>query len=121
MQIAPGKMDSYALEQNPKFKAGVQPVVHVLVEPASATWETAPSYWVECLTPLPVTVVAKGARDSLQFTAENGMVSQIPQGLATGGAFVRMMAEPVQPKKEEPPPPKEAAAAPEGTGPEAPK
>lgn len=110
MQIAPGKMDSYALPENPKYREGVRPVIHVMVEPAAATWEQPPSYWVECLTPPPITIVSAGSKASMQFSAENGMVAAIPEHLTTGGAFVRMMAEPVRPEKEAPPPPQEAAA-----------
>jgi hypothetical protein len=110
MQVAPGRTASYALAENPKYKEGGRPVIHVLVEPATPTWETPPSYWLECLTPPPITIVSGGGRSSLQFTSENGMVAPIPEPLATGGTFVRLMTEPVGPAKEAPPPPKEAAA-----------
>lgn len=113
MQVAPGRTTTYALAENPKYKEGGAPVVHVEVTPAGATWENPEPFWIEVLTPVPITIVASGSREAMQFNSENGMVQAIPENLVSSGAYQRVVMAPVVPEKEQP---KEAAAPAEAEG-----
>ncbi|MCH8271219.1 MAG: hypothetical protein IH985_08440 [Planctomycetes bacterium] len=86
-QIKPESSAAYTLTDNPDYSPDGESVVHVLVEPTSPTWEDAAQYWIELLTPAPITIVVTGSADSLEFSTEEGVIRNIPVGTLDGALF----------------------------------
>ena len=57
------------------------------VEPTAPTWEDAAQYWIELLTPAPITIVVTGSADGLEFSTEEGVIRNIPVGTLDGALF----------------------------------
>ncbi len=71
-QIPPGKTVSYTPLGHP--------LVHVQVEPVTASWQSSGKQsWLELLTPPPVNIVASGSGGRLDFDTGPGTVALIPE------------------------------------------
>ncbi len=77
-QIKPGSISSFDLTSHPGFSPEGDSVVHVLVEPISPTWEEAPQYWLELLTPVPLSLSVSGDAGELTFSSEDAKFAHIP-------------------------------------------
>jgi hypothetical protein len=77
-QIEPGSTKKFDLSDNPNFDENGEYVVHALIEPTAATWEKATQYWIELLTPVPMTVVVTEGEEGLEFSTEKGVLVAIP-------------------------------------------
>ena len=97
-QIEPGSSGSYDLTMNPSFNPDGESIVHVFVEPTAASWEESRRYWIELLTPAPVTISVTGAGGDLQFSSEDADIAPIPEEMIADGRFHYTM---VQPPKDE--------------------
>jgi len=78
-QIKPGTSSSFDLTSNPSFSDHGDSVVHVLIEPVSATWEIAQQYWLELLTPVPLSLSVSGDANELTFSSEDAKFAEIPE------------------------------------------
>ncbi|MHC4990064.1 MAG: hypothetical protein ACYTGC_03700 [Planctomycetota bacterium] len=88
MQVKPGGTMTYALSKNPYFASKGSPLIHVQVEPVTPSWmPPARQFWLELLTPPPVTIVTTGTGDSLKFNTGEGAVAVIPNQEVEGGRF----------------------------------
>lgn len=86
-QIEPGSSSSYDLTGNPSFSPEGGSVVHVQVEPAAASWEEAHQYWLELLTPAPLSMSVSGKASELKFTSEDAQFAPIPDETMADGRF----------------------------------
>jgi hypothetical protein len=77
VQVGPGDTVRYPLTKNPYYDPDHTPLVHLQVQPVTASWESPEPYWLELLTAPPVSIVASGSGD-LQFDASPGQVELIP-------------------------------------------
>jgi hypothetical protein len=79
-QVRPGESLVYDLSWNPNFHRQPAPLVHVMVEPVTPSWmPAAKKYWLELLTPPPVTIVTTGEGEELRFNSGGGAVAMIPE------------------------------------------
>ena len=99
-QIEPGSSGSYDLTMNPSYNPDGESIVHVFVEPTAASWEQSRQYWIELLTPAPVTISVTGPANDLQFSVEDAGIAPIPEEMIADGRFYYTM---VQPPKDEAP------------------
>lgn len=80
VQIEPGSTKRYVLRRHPVYDSDAQPLVRILVEPVSPSWEpTGRQYWRELLTRPPLTVVFSGTAENLAFLTGGGRVAAIPE------------------------------------------
>jgi hypothetical protein len=88
MQVKPGGTTTYKLTRNPNYSTKGMSLVHVQVEPVTPTWmPPARQFWLELLTPPPVTIVATGTGEALKFNTGQGAVAVIPEREIEGGRF----------------------------------
>lgn len=86
-QIEPGTSSSFDLTSNPSFSTEGESVVHVLIEPVSATWEIAQQYWIELLTPVPLSLSVSGDASELKFASEDAKFAHIPDQMREGERY----------------------------------
>jgi len=87
-QIDRGETAEYKLARNPNYDAEKETVVHINVQPVNPSWQSAGrEYWLELLTHPPVTIVATGSANALEFTAGTGAIAVIPEKEITAGRF----------------------------------
>lgn len=94
-QVEPGKTTTYDLTTNPNFRPDGESVIHALYEPTSPSWEAATQYWVEFLTPAPMTVVVTEGEEGLEFSTEKGVIKVVPaETIASDGYDYTTVIEP---------------------------
>jgi hypothetical protein len=99
-QIEPGSSASFDLATNPSFNADGGSVVHVQVEPATASWEEAHQYWLELLTPVPLSLSVTGDPDELKFSSEDAQFAEIPAQTRAGRKYRYTTLAAAEPKDE---------------------
>lgn len=89
LQVQPGETAKYKLSRNPNYSGqGDSKIVHIQVEPVTPSWQpSGTEYWLELLTPPPVTIVATGTGPQLIFNSGTGALAQIPEHQIKSGAF----------------------------------
>lgn len=87
-QIEPGSSASYDLSENSNFDDEGESVVHALVEPTAASWEEASQYWVELLTPAPMTIMLSEGEEGLSFSTEEGVIKIVPEETVASDGYV---------------------------------
>ena len=103
LQVQPGETANYILTRNPNYSGQGEKIVHIQVEPVTPSWQPAGrSYWLELLTPPPVTIVATGSPNQLVFNSGTGAVAQIPEREIEQGRFDhRMVTVPESPQPQQ--------------------
>lgn len=96
-QVEPGSSATYDLSTNPNYQPDGESIVHALYEPTSASWESATQFWVEFLTPAPMTIVVTEGEEGLEFSTEEGVIMVVPDETIVSGAYdYSTVIEPVE-------------------------
>lgn len=79
IQVPPGETVNYQLTRNSNYRKDGNQLVHIRVLPVTPSWEPVEKeYWMELLTNPPVTIVATGLPDRIEFMTGNGAIALIP-------------------------------------------
>ena len=100
-QIKPGTSSSFDLTSHPSFSAQGDSIVHVVVEPVSASWEDAHQYWLELLTPVPLGLTVSGDANELTFSSEDAKFAEIPEQTRGDGRYLYTRSVTPEPTGEE--------------------
>ena len=89
IQIEPGETAMYSVSNSSGFHSKTQDLlVHIQIEPVTPSWQPAGyEYWLEMLTPTPVTIVASGTPENIKFNSGQGAVAIIPEHAMEDGRF----------------------------------
>jgi len=94
IQVQPGETVRYRLTRNPKYRKSADQLIHIRVLPVTPSWEPVETeYWMELLTHPPVTIIATGLPDRIEFLTGNGAIALIPSSDFRKRQFSHKMLE----------------------------